>query len=231
MALLLRLALLLLQCAVATAIDGSAATSTGASRGACTLRPNTDAHEQYYHKQPAPSVAACCGACQADAKCAYAAWAPRGVSSPSSSLCFLKDAKTLTPRTMSNVTLIVVRQEPPNPHPGPAPPGPDPPPPVLPPPKYRVVLAEHSPVPALSFANARGAGNSACPLTFNPSYVEVAGENKIGGVIVRTDGCHATTGAMSFAPCNVTTGVCGDLNASYQIPKAHGIQDPRVIFK
>jgi hypothetical protein len=93
-----------------------------------------------------------------------------------------------------------------------------------------VVLAEHSPLPALSSANAKGQGASPCPLTFNPSYVEVAGENKVGGIIVRTDKCNATDGRLSFAPCDVMTGVCGDLNASYQIPSSQGTQDPRVIF-
>eukprot|EP01051_Picozoa_sp_SAG22_P015085 SAG22_NODE_1922_length_3307_cov_1.973504_3_plen_480_part_00 len=191
--------------------------STAGTSGACTLRANTDAHETYYRKQQALTVAACCAACRADQpRCAFAAFAP---SQPEQ--CFLKGAKTMTPHSLPNATLIIVREEPPDPALLP---------PVLPPPKYRVVLAEHSPVPALSFANAKGAGNSACPLTFNPSYVEAAGENTVGGISVRTDGCKATTGAMSWAPCNVTTGVCGDLNASYQIPKAQGIQDPRVIY-
>jgi hypothetical protein len=60
--------------------------------------------------------------------------------------------------------------------------------------------------------------------------VEVAGKNKVGGVIVRTDGCEATSGAMSFAPCDVQTGVCGDLEPAYQIPQGQGTQDPRVIY-
>ena len=132
------------------------------------------------------------------------------------------------------------------------------PPPPLPPPKYKVVLTEHSPTPALSSANAKGHGASPCPTTFNPSYVEVAGENKVGGIIVRmrsahevslsrrssdraiisrgsfaragTDNCNATSGAMSWAPCDVQTGVCGDLNASYLYPKSQGTEDPRIIF-
>ena len=104
------------------------------------------------------------------------------------------------------------------------------PPPPLPPPKYKVVLTEHSATPALSSANAKGHGASPCPTTFNPSYVEVAGKNKVGGIIVRTDNCNATNGSMSFAQCDVQTGVCGDLNASYQYPQSQGTEDPRIIF-
>ena len=45
-----------------------------------------------------------------------------------------------------------------------------------------------------------------------------------------TDNCNATSGAMSWAPCDVQTGVCGDLNASYLYPKSQGTEDPRIIF-
>ena len=64
----------------------------------------------------------------------------------------------------------------------------------------------------------RGKGGSPCNLTFNPSYVEVAGKNTVGGVIVRTDGCNATQGRLSFAPCNLTTGICGDLDPRRRRP-------------
>ena len=104
------------------------------------------------------------------------------------------------------------------------------PPPPLPPPKYKVMLTEHNPTAAVSSANAKGHGASPCPTTFNPSYVEVAGENKVGGIIVRTDRCNATNGAMSWAPCDVETGICGDLNASYQYPQSQGTEDLRIIF-
>ncbi len=82
-----------------------------------------------------------------------------------------------------------------------------------------MTLVEHSPTPVLSSANAKGEGASPCDKTFNPAYVEVAGENTRGGVVVRTDGCAATNGALSFAPCDVLTGVCGDLEPAYQVPK------------
>ena len=49
-------------------------------------------------------------------------------------------------------------------------------------------------------------------------------------MIVRTDTCKETKGALSFAPCNLKTGVCGDLDASYQVPQGQGTQDPRVIY-
>ena len=84
--------------------------------------------------------------------------------------------------------------------------------------------------PVLSSANAKGHGASPCPTTFNPSYVEVAGENKVGGIIVRTDKCNATNGHLSWAPCDVMTGVCGDLNASYQYNPSQGSEDPRIIY-
>ena len=96
--------------------------------------------------------------------------------------------------------------------------------PPLPAPKYKVELTEHNSLPALSFANPKGGGGSPCMKTFNPSYVEVKGQNKVGGVIVRTDGCAATKGSMSFAPCDVMTGVCGDLDPSYQINQTQGSQ-------
>ena len=189
---------------------------------ACKSSENTDSVEKYYTKVGVPSAPHCCAACTNDTKCAFAAFdAQQGT-------CYLKDAATLTPRPMPGVTLFTVHQRPHgHPHSPPPPPVPTPP---LPAPKYKVVLAEHSPLPAVSSANPPGKGASPCPTTFNPSYVEVAGENKVGGVIVRTDNCNATNGAMSWAPCDVKTGVCGDLNASYQYPKSQGTEDPRIIF-
>eukprot|EP01050_Picozoa_sp_SAG11_P018968 SAG11_NODE_2950_length_2817_cov_2.426784_3_plen_357_part_00 len=187
-----------------------------ASAGTCHALENTDTVEKYYDKKATSTAAACCALCSADAKCNFAAF------DTVNSQCYLKDAKTLTPRNATGVTLQVVRQEPPAP--------PPPPPPPLPAPKYKVLLAEHNAVPALSSANAKGKGASPCPKTFNPSYVEVAGENTVGGIIVRTDGCNATRGRMSFAKCDAQTGVCGDLNASYQISPSQGTQDPRVIY-
>ena len=62
--------------------------------------------------------------------------------------------------------------------PGPTPP-PPPPPPPLPPAKYKVELVEHNALPALSHGNPTGKGGSPCKNTFNPSYVEIAGKNKV----------------------------------------------------
>ena len=197
--------------------------------GTCHALQNTDTYEKYYSSVHASTADECCSLCSTDApKCAFAAFTKEK--------CYLKNSTTLTEKKLTGVTLMVVRQGPPNPSPpkpapnhGPPPP-PPPPPPPLPTPKYKVVLAEHNVLPALSSANPEGKGASPCPKTFNPSYVEVAGENKVGGIIVRTDGCNATNGMLSFAPCDVQTGVCGDLNASYQIPSSQGTQDPRVIY-
>jgi hypothetical protein len=58
----------------------------------------------------------------------------------------------------------------------------------------------------------------------------VAGQNTKGGVILRTDRCAATKGALSFAPCDVETGICGDVDPDYQISSIQGTQDPRVIY-
>jgi hypothetical protein len=85
-------------------------------------------------------------------------------------------------------------------------------------------------VPVLSHSNAKGAGYSPCATTFNPAYVEVVGENTVGGIIVRTDSCAETKGALSFAKCDLQTGVCGDLEQTWQFPQTQGTQDPRVIW-
>jgi len=52
----------------------------------------------------------------------------------------------------------------------------------------------------------------------------------VAGVVVRTDSCSATGGSLSFAPCDLQTGVCGDLNSSIQLPPSQGTQDPRIVF-
>ena len=111
-------------------------------------------------------------------------------------------------RTAKDGVTLVVRTDkpapppappsPPNPHPKPTP---SPPVPPLPPAKYKVELVEHNALPALSHGNPAGQGGSPCNNTFNPSYVEIAGQNKVGGIIVRTDGCNETNGHLSFAPC------------------------------
>lgn len=191
----------------------------------CELHNNTDTVEKYYSKVNAQSPEDCCTACTADKACAFA--------THDKQTCYLKNTSTTTPKSKTGVTLLVVKQQPPKPPtPGPSPtPKPSPSPlPPLPGAKYKVELTEHSPQPAISFANAKGNGASPCSNTFNPSYVEVAGENKRGGVIVRTDRCEATKGALSFAPCDVNTGICGDLEPDYQISGKQGNQDPRVIY-
>lgn len=71
----------------------------------------------------------------------------------------------------------------------------------------------------------------ACPATtFNPSYIGVQGGNKVAGVIVRTDQCGDTNNSLSFAPCDLQTGTCGDLQSGIQLPPDQGTQDPRIVF-
>lgn len=127
----------------------------------------------------------------------------------------------------------------PLPPPRPPPASPTPPPtPPLPPSKYVVTLIEHSPTPTLSISNAVGKGHSPCNTTFNPSWISLnsqgGGSGDVGdsgGIIVRTDHCDATQGSLSFAKCNLTTGVCDDLDSSIQLPqKTAGTQDPRIIY-
>lgn len=162
-----------------------------------------------------------CTSCTVDVLCAFAVF--------DNTACYLKNATTLTPINKSGVTLVVVRNEPPGP-PAPPTPGPAPPPPPLPPKKYNVVLEQHSPQPVLSHGNAVGAGYSPCSTTFNPAFVDVLGENTVSGVVVRTDSCSATNGAMSFAKCNLETGVCGDLEPNYKFPSDQGTEDPRIVW-
>ena len=181
----------------------------------CDSFANSDTVEKYYRKSSAATPDACCSLCQADASCNFACHTGND--------CWLKNATTLTLEpNAEGVTVLSVR--------GPKPTPALPPWPPLPAPKYKVELVERPSTPTLSFANAPGHGASPCKTTFNPSYVEVVGENKVGGIIVRTDGCQATQGRLSFAECDVMTGVCGDLNASYQFPPGQGTEDPRVIW-
>jgi predicted GH43/DUF377 family glycosyl hydrolase len=191
---------------------------------------DTDTHEQPNVRMPAATAATCC------AELAQSSYI---FATHFEATCYLKNASTLTRVKAANVTLLVRTDRPtpppgppapPRPPPAPPPAPPPPPPPPLPPPKYKVELVEHGARPVLSSANAPGQGASPCNLTFNPSYVEVAGKNPVGGVIVRTDGCNATQGRLSFAPCNLTTGICGDLDPSYQVDSMLGTQDPRVIY-
>jgi len=205
----------------------------------CDVIKGNDAYEGYYRHFGRLKATAvdCCNMCTSEAAapnhCSFAVLKKMD-STDTYGECYLKNATTTTLKPDPACDLIVVKHLPPNPHPPapphPSPPHPSPPPPPLPQPKYKVILAEHSPTPVLSSANAKGSGASPCSTTFNPSYVEVAGGNTRGGVIVRTDGCKATQGRLSFAPCNVTTGVCGDLEPDYQAPASQGTQDPRVIY-
>mmetsp|Transcript_8515 Transcript_8515/g.21877 ORF Transcript_8515/g.21877 Transcript_8515/m.21877 type:complete len:464 (-) Transcript_8515:21-1412(-) len=191
----------------------------------CDVREGTDAEEYYFAAEKVASMAECCTVCTTNPQCNYASFATAGHAAGT---CWLKDGKTMTPVNKSGVALVIVRAQPP----GPVPPRPSPSPPAppLPPPKYRVELEEHSSKPVLSHGNAVGQGHSPCPLTFNPAYVPVAGGNTVGGVIVRTDGCNATKGALSFAKCDVQTGECNDLEPAYQINGSQGTEDPRVVW-
>ena len=119
-----------------------------------------------------------------------------------------------------------------NPPPSPSPPPPPPPPPVppLPPPKYKVELVEHNALPALSDGNPAGQGSSPCSNTFNPSYIEVAGKNKVGGILVRTDNCAETNGRLSFAPCTASRNARRAMPLSLLRPHIFAPDSPRITF-
>eukprot|EP00039_Didymoeca_costata_P002135 m.57738 g.57738 ORF g.57738 m.57738 type:complete len:451 (+) comp11128_c0_seq1:75-1427(+) len=193
----------------------------------CTMENNTDAAQTYYKKTAAQSSADCCSACSADPDCLFANWAD--------ATCYMKKATVLNRKSKSGVTLILPSGKPaPNPGP-PAPPSPPSPPPAppappLPAPKYDVKLLSRSPLPTLSNANIAGHGASPCTTTFNPAFIAATATSP-SGVVVRTDTCTATQGRLSFAPCNLTTGVCGDLQPHITLPPDQGTQDPRIIFQ
>ena len=137
----------------------------------CNSTNNMDTVEKYFHKLSVKTPELCCSSCESNPECVFATF--------HEGRCYLKNAKTMTKISNKGVMLFI-RSDKPTPPPGPTPsppPGPAPTPP-LPPPKYKVDLVEHSPLPTLSSANSKGNGASPCEKTFNPAYVEVKGKNK-----------------------------------------------------
>eukprot|EP01065_Artemidia_motanka_P003021 TRINITY_DN11430_c0_g1_i1.p1 TRINITY_DN11430_c0_g1~~TRINITY_DN11430_c0_g1_i1.p1 ORF type:complete len:217 (+),score=47.29 TRINITY_DN11430_c0_g1_i1:40-651(+) len=109
-------------------------------------------------------------------------------------------------------------------------------------PKYNVELTEHSPVPVLSSANPRGQGHSDC-LIFNPSFIPASAGLDTEGVLVRQccgESCaghglrsdRAKAERIGFAPCNLSTGLCGDvLNSSvFNLDPDADAEDPRAFL-
>jgi len=181
----------------------------------CSTLPNTDTFEKEFARTRAATPAVCCASCEANPACVFA--------THSGTTCYLKKEKTMTAKVEDGVTLVV-RTDKPTPPPAPSPPDPHPKPtpsppvPPLPPAKYKVELVEHNALPALSHGNPTGQGGSPCSNTFNPSYIEIAGKNKVGGIIVRTDGCNETNGHLSFAPCTTLRPCSGVLFSWFHVP-------------
>ena len=101
---------------------------------------------------------------------------------------------------------------------------------------YSAVFTSRPALPALSSANAVGAGHSHCNNTFNPSYLPPSSDGAFGGgIIVRLNACdRAPAGEhLGFAPCDLATGVCGDVDPSWHFALADDQQqteDPRALF-
>ena len=101
---------------------------------------------------------------------------------------------------------------------------------------YSAAFTSRPALPALSSANAVGAGHSYCNNTFNPSYLPPSTDGAFGGgIIVRLNACdRAPAGEhLGFAPCDLATGVCGDVDPSWHFALADDQQqteDPRALF-
>eukprot|EP01060_Flectonema_neradi_P011694 TRINITY_DN18702_c1_g1_i2.p1 TRINITY_DN18702_c1_g1~~TRINITY_DN18702_c1_g1_i2.p1 ORF type:complete len:236 (+),score=35.74 TRINITY_DN18702_c1_g1_i2:161-868(+) len=98
---------------------------------------------------------------------------------------------------------------------------------------FNVTLLSMSSLPIISNINAKGSGYTPCNYTFNPSFI--AGDEERGikeGVLLRVAECPDDWGGkvdhIMWAPCNLTTGVCGDLVNDVVFGK--DTQDPRIVY-
>lgn len=115
---------------------------------------------------------------------------------------------------------------------------------------YDVELIYHSPKPVISSSNPVGHGNSACPLAFNPSFIPANPPylNKSGCLVRQCcdDSCHGhgeshnrlssldadPAERIGFAPCDLSTGVCGDvlLSSEFNLDPSSDSEDPRAFL-
>ena len=105
---------------------------------------------------------------------------------------------------------------------------------------YHLTVVSHSDTPVLSSANPVGQGHSDC-LIFNPSWIDGPGLRQAGGLVRECcgNGCYGhglelTEGPkaerISFAPCNLTTGRCGDAVKAFDLDPNVDAEDPRAFL-
>ena len=119
------------------------------------------------------------------------------------------------------------------------------------PPPYAITVAEHRPTPVLSASNAigRGAAPKGC-IVFNPSYIPASASFNQTGLLVRLccgphcighgrrdnpiEDVFAAPAAerIGFAPCNLETGICGDVlpSAQFNLDPDSDSEDPRAFY-
>ena len=118
--------------------------------------------------------------------------------------------------------------------------------------EYEVKVIEHSTTPVLSSANAKGHG-AAPPgcIVFNPSFIPSSPSFNQSGLLVRLCCGSSCTGhgsdvssssfladdglpaeRIGFAPCDLHTGVCGDVLPSsvFNLDPASDSEDPRAYY-
>eukprot|EP01084_Bolivina_argentea_P201588 344567_1 len=97
---------------------------------------------------------------------------------------------------------------------------------------YDVELYSMSSEPVISLVNPVGKGHSPCNYTFNPAYVPASDTVKQPGVLLRVAKCPKSYGGTAdhimWAPCDLMTGICGDLQNDIVVPP-HS-EDPRVVY-
>eukprot|EP01079_Euglenida_sp_SAG-EU17-18_P009068 gene9068-1628_t len=108
-----------------------------------------------------------------------------------------------------------------------------PPPPPPPRPIYNVTVISVSDTPVVSVQNPRGKGYSPYGFTYNPSWLEPStGTGGVSGLLLRMQNCsnihqHCNgEGVTGFAPCDLESGICGDLWTNFTIAGS----DPRVVY-
>jgi hypothetical protein len=115
---------------------------------------------------------------------------------------------------------------------------------------YDVAVLEHSAKPVLSGSNRRGHGAApAGCIVFNPSYIHASPTFNRSGVLVRLCCGSTCTGhgsaprsglandglpaeRIGFAPCDLQTGVCGDVlpSSEFNLDPASDSEDPRAFY-
>ena len=116
--------------------------------------------------------------------------------------------------------------------------------------QYLLTVTEHRPTPILSASNPPGQGMAPMDcIVFNPSYIPSSGSFNQTGLLVRmccgkqcighgrriahrTELSSAAPEQIGFAPCNLETGVCGDVYPSetFNLDPSSDSEDPRAFY-